>query len=114
MRHQRIIVKALVEQRVRHHQDAVIEDRMPAERDLPLGFRRGQANAGLEPLAVGVDQADQRNGYAEQAPRQPGQAVEAFFRRGIEDIQRAQRMQPKLFVGRDRGRCHRRSATGKR
>ncbi len=90
--HERVVVEALIGQRVRDRQDLVTQDRVAAKRDIARGLAHGKAQAGLEPLAIGVHQADQRDGHPEQPLGQASQPVEAFFRRRIQDIKRAQRI----------------------
>ena len=53
-----------------------------------------QAHAGLEPLAVGVDQADQRDGDAELLGGELDDAIEAFLGRRVQDEQLSQRLEP--------------------
>jgi len=64
-------------------------------------------------LAVGIDQADQGDRNIEQPTGGPYQAIESLFGRGIEQVQRSQRLQARLFVRRSFGRLHdrRRSTT---
>jgi len=59
-----------VEQRVRYDQDlGRLRDSVGAERDLARALPHRQALAGLKPLPVTVDQADQRDRHVEQRRR---------------------------------------------
>lgn len=105
-RHQRIVMESCVGQRVGHHENVVAEDRVPAKRDLARCFGHRKADAGLEPLPVLVDQADERDRHPEQSPGQAGQAVEPLFRRGIQDPERPQAVDPGVLVFRFDWRLH--------
>lgn len=85
-------MEALVHQRIGHHQDIVVEDRVRAERDVARRFIDRQPHARLEPLAVLVDEADECNRHSEDALSKPRQAIETLFSGGIEDTQRPQRV----------------------
>ncbi len=88
---ERVVGKAGIETRVVDHQAVLVLDRVGAERGHARGFVQIDPHARLEPLAVGVDQRDQRNGHTEQATGQTRDAVEPFFGRGVEQGEFVQR-----------------------
>ena len=73
--------------------------RMRAERQIAMRLRRRHAMARLEPLAVAVDQADERDRHAESVGGEAGEAVEALLGRRIEQPKPLHRLNPLLFVG---------------
>ncbi|MNK80038.1 hypothetical protein D3C87_997360 [compost metagenome] len=98
--HQRVVMEAHILAGVRHQQQAVVKNRMAAERDIPRCLADIQAHARLEPLPIGVDQRHQCNRHIEQAFRQPCQSVETFFRGGIEQLKTVQRLNARRFIRR--------------
>lgn len=58
---------------------------MAAKGNIPSGFAGIQPLAGLEPLALGIDQRDQCYLGTEYLPGQAGQAVEALLGRRIQN-----------------------------
>jgi hypothetical protein len=83
-----------------------------AERHVAGRLDGVEPEAGLEPLAVRVDQAHQRDRHAEQPAGEPCDPVEALLRRRVEHVQRMQGAQAGRFVdGNGRGR-HRISPFG--
>lgn len=62
---------------------------MAAEGHVARGLSRSQTLTGLEPLAALVDEADQRDRGVEDLLSQARDAIKAFFRLGIEDVQGA-------------------------
>lgn len=71
---------------VGHHHDFVGQDGVRAEGELTGSFAGAIAGAGLEPLAVSINQGDLGDGRAEDPLGEAGEAVEALFRLGIENI----------------------------
>jgi hypothetical protein len=65
-----------------------------------------QANPGLEPDALGVDQREDRDGDVEDALRHPGDAVEALLRVGVQEPELTQRRDTSQLVKGDRGQGH--------
>jgi len=102
--HEGIAGEARVAHRVFDHHQTLLQDGVGTEGVGAGALPEGQADAGLEPLALGVDQADQCDRHAEQARRHAGDAVESFFGGGIEDVQVAQGLQPMRFLLKQ-GRC---------
>ena len=101
---ERVVVEALVEQGVLHDEDlAGLHDGVAAERRFAVGLADVQADARLEPLAPGVDQAHQHDGHVELLGGEARHAVEALLGRGVEDQHLAQGVQPALVVGGDGG-----------
>ena len=74
---------------------------MSAERQFARGLLRLHADLGLQPLAVAIDHGDVRLRHAQHARRQGRDAIEALFRRSIEDAQSTQRLQSVRLVGWD-------------
>ncbi|MNS89239.1 hypothetical protein D3C72_1232450 [compost metagenome] len=99
-RHERVVGEARIGSGVGHHEGGVLEDRMAANRRMARNLAPRHAHAGLEPLAVGVDQADAGHRHAEDPARQPCEAVEALFGGRVQDGERAQGAQAGSFVGR--------------
>jgi len=64
----------------------------------PLDFRRIEAVMRLEPDAVAVDEADDRDGDIEKIRGQRGDAVAGGFGRGIEDLVAQHRRKARAFV----------------
>ena len=80
-----------------HDRTGRLFDSVSAEGPRARGLVDVDAAPRLEPLAVLVDQRHQGDRRVEQVARQPGQAVERFFRRGVEDTVVRQRSQPRRF-----------------
>lgn len=76
---QRIIRKAIVELGVRNHPELSLMDRMRTKRDTPRSFLDVEANARFEPLALFVDERDERDGSFTNASRKVGEIVEFLF-----------------------------------
>lgn len=102
--HQRIASKARVGGGIGHDHYAVLIDRVPAERDASAGLARRQTMARLEPLAVGIDQADQRSGRREAVGGQLYDHVELVVARCAQNVEAMQRGEPLWLVRRNRGR----------
>src|SRR5690606_33521137 len=64
------------------------------------------ADRGLEPLALGVDQADGRDRSARQGGGDAGEVVEGGLGRGIEEIQAAQDLESAGFIRMELGGGH--------
>src|ERR1700730_11316406 len=62
---ERIVGKPRVELRIFDDQWLRAEDGVRTERDVASHLALWQTDAGLEPLSVGVDQADQHDGHVE-------------------------------------------------
>ena len=90
-----------------HLEDAVLQDGMGAEGQVARRFSEArQAGAGLEPLAVDVDQADQRDRHAAHQRSGLHQSVELALGRGVKDAELIQRTKPLGFVGGNLGCRH--------
>ena len=102
--HVRVVGEARVRLRVRDLHEVRLQDGVGAEGVVARGLRRGQADPGLEPLAVRVQQAHERDGRAADGGRDARQGVEVRFGRGVEDVGVPQRLKPfALAVGPARG-----------
>ena len=101
-RHKRVVGEALVEQRIRNHQRLRQQDGVGAEGLLARCLLRLQAGARLEPLALRIDERNQRDRNIEHLRRQPRDAVEALLLRRVEQLQGLQRAQALVLVRRHR------------
>ena len=95
--HQRVLREARILRQVGHHCRAGLPHADRAEAQGQLELRDVQTDRGLEPLAVVVDQADQRDRHLAQLGRQLHQLVELGFRGGVEHGIAAQRLQALRF-----------------
>ena len=106
--HVRVVREARVRLRVRDLQEIGLEDGVGGEGLVARGLRLGQADPGLEPLPVRVQEAHERDGRSADGGRDPREGVEIGFGRGVEDLGVPQRLEPfALAVGPARG-FHRR------
>jgi hypothetical protein len=106
--------EARVERGVGHHEQIVpLLDGVGADRHVASGLAPTKANLGLEELAVGFDEADQRDrGLAHQRSR-AGDLVEGRLGRGVEHVVEVQGRQTfglatgriARFAGSGRGCC---------
>jgi len=80
----RIIAKAFVLERVWNHKDVRLQNRCRTKGDFARRFSSREAYARFKPLAVVVDQGDERNGSLTDKRSQLSQIIEGFFRIGIE------------------------------
>jgi len=101
-------VEALVGGRVGHLEGAVVlvDDGVGAERDLSVGPLQVDPDAGLEPLAVLVDEGHEGDRGLEGHRGQAGQAVEDRVGRGVEHGEGPQRDEALDLVGGHLGRPH--------
>ena len=90
--HQRVFGEARIICRVLHHQRLLAPNGVGTERGLKpqlvgvqLDVVSLQPDAGLKPLAVGPQKADQRGLRVEEVRRHVGNAVEGRLRRGVEN-----------------------------
>jgi hypothetical protein len=102
-RHQRVGPEPLVGGGVRDDEHFGLTDGVVAERVDAGRVGDGQPDAGLEPLTVSVDQADQRNRSAADARGQLGEVVEVGLGRSVENVEVAQFVQPVDLVRGERG-----------
>ncbi len=104
---QRVVGEARIGARVGHGHHIALEDGVGAERKVARRLlHAGQAEVGLEPLALVVNQADQRDRRAGDLRGQAGEAVEQRLRRRVQHGQRAQARQALNFVGGQRRGSH--------
>ena len=96
---QRIVAHPRIGQRVGDLDEIIFEDDMAAQ----AGFQRGRADPepdlGLEPLAVGIDEVDDRDRHFAQRRDERGDVVELGFPRRVEDVVAAQRGKPLCLPG---------------
>mmetsp|Transcript_59389 Transcript_59389/g.140279 ORF Transcript_59389/g.140279 Transcript_59389/m.140279 type:complete len:1259 (-) Transcript_59389:615-4391(-) len=84
---QRVVGKTRVGRGIGHLEDRVVEDGAGAQGVLARRFVHRQADLGLEPLAVGVDQAEQRDRHAADDGRGLHQGIELLLGRGVQHRQ---------------------------
>ena len=98
--HQRVVGEARIERGIAHLKQLVALDGMCAKRPVPWRLRRiRQTEPGLEPLAIVVNQADQRNRRFAQLRGGRNQRVKNVFGRAVEYLQRIQSRLPFQFIG---------------
>lgn len=94
-----VVAEAVVRPRVGHHHGFVgLQDGVRAERGIARRLRSLDAQPGLEPLAVGVDQRHRRHRRPADRGSDRDQVVEGGLRRGIQDVVTLQRAQALGFV----------------
>ena len=98
---QRIVVKTRIPGGVRHHQRFAGQDGVAAEGQVARRLFGIQADTGLEPLAVVVDQTDQHGLHPEGFPRQFHQGVQVVFGGGVDQRHVVQGLLAQGFVGRE-------------
>ena len=91
--HQRVVAEARIQQGVGHDEQVGLVDGVGAERDVARRLRHVHPDPRLEPLAVAVDEADERHRGAADLGRQQREIVEALLRFGVEDPVATQRRQ---------------------
>jgi hypothetical protein len=87
---------------VRHLQHVVVLDRVGAERLVASGLLVVDPDLGLDPLPLGVDQADHADRGAADLRGQQRDVVEVVLRRGVEHPGLAEGGQAALLVGRQK------------
>ena len=104
--HERIIREALIFRSIGHDHGRALQNRIAAEGHFPRRLRHVKAHARLEPLALGVDEADRRNGRVADGRSQPRQLVEGVFRLAVENVEVVERQQARRLVRRKGWRYH--------
>lgn len=79
-----VVDEAGVEGRVPHLEEGPVPDRVLAEGVLARRLGGVEADPGLEPLALGVDQGNGRDRRLHEPRREPGQPIEGGLRRRVE------------------------------
>ena len=104
-RDQRVVVEPRVRGGVGNDEHVRFEDRVRAERGIPPAFRPRQAHPRLEPLAVGVDKADQGDWRPTHVRGEASRVVERLLGRRVQNVQPVQAAQPprlgRGFIGPD-------------
>jgi hypothetical protein len=103
---QGIVGEARIGSGVRHDEQTALEDGVPAERHRARRLGEICADARLEPLAMLVDERQQRDRRLADERRQRRQIVERLLGRGIEDVVTAERLEAARLVGRGAGWFH--------
>ena len=113
---ERVGGEAGIPRRVRHLQEPGVADGVIAERHVARRLvDAGQSDVGLEPLALRVDQGDQRDRHVAQLRRRARDGVERRLCQRVEHAQLAQRGQAACFGhGRDLVHCTSPTAVGAR
>ena len=97
-RDERVVGEARVEVRVRNDERRVPHDAVAAEREIPGRPRLRDADARLEPLAVGVDERDERDLGPAQIGGELRHVVEGLLGGRVHDVARPQQREPLLLV----------------
>jgi hypothetical protein len=97
---ERVVGKALVFTGVPHDEHAVVEDRVRAEGDFARRLAHIEADDGLEPLPIRIDEADDRDRHVADARRERHDVVVDLLGQGVEDVVPPQRLESLLLVGR--------------
>ena len=84
-------------ERIRDQQRLAASHHLIAKGDIARRFPDLDPVRGLEPLAIGIDQADPGIGYAHDRGCNPRECVELALGLGVEHAQLAQRSQAQLF-----------------
>ncbi len=87
---------------VLHHQFMPAAHDRVAEGDIARGFLGIEADAGLEPLAVVIEQRDEADGHTDEAARHPHDAVKHRIGRRVHDRVRSQHPKALGFLRRRR------------
>src|SRR5258708_18096049 len=82
-----LVGKARIAPQVRHKRDAVAADGVVAQRHLARHLARLDAHARLEPLALAIDEADQRDRHAEEQRGAGYHPVARWLRLPVEYVQ---------------------------
>ena len=99
---QAVVDEARVARGIRHFKNALFKDGMRAKGQFAGGFSEiWKAYVRLEPLAVGVDQADQRNRHPAYQCSGLRKGIKFVFRWRIENAQVGQGAKSRSFVGGD-------------
>ena len=99
---ERIVGEPRVLPQVGDHQKAVLENGVPAERDIPGCPLYVGAEPGLKPLPLTIHEGDERHRDTEVGGGRPRHTVEVDLRRRRQEIEVVQCSDACLVVGRDR------------
>ena len=110
--HKGIVAEPLIERCVKDNQRFVFHDRVGAECLIARCLFGVEPVGRFEPLVILVDQRDQRDGDAEQPGGEPGQGIERFFFRGVQNSVRTERCDPFVVIGRNWNHGGRASVAG--
>lgn len=94
-----IVVEARVCGGIGNQHRLIVEDGVAAEGDIAGRFSNVEADGRFEPLPIEIDEGDGGDWHAEEAFGHAREAVEAFFRLGIEEIKKPKRGEPVAFIG---------------
>lgn len=107
LHHEGIVDEAGVVGGVGNDHGIIAVDGVPAERHVPRCLGCFETLAGLEPLTVLIDEADQRDQRVEETLGHPGDPVEALFGWRVEKTESMERAQATQFVWQRRRFDHR-------
>jgi hypothetical protein len=99
-RHQRIVRKSRITLGIGDNEEFLLQNCVGAKGHIERRFCGLDSDARLEPLAVGVDQADQGDGRAANGRGQPREVIEALFRERVQQFALSQRFQSLRFMRR--------------
>ena len=113
-RAKRVVDGARIVLRVGDFQNVVAQKRMGADGFRQRGLAPVDPGRGLEPLPVGIDEADQRDGHVADRARKMRNLVIFRFGIGIEDLVGPKRRKPGGVVGMLGGKRHHESLERRR
>ena len=97
--HDRTVGEPRISGGVLHHElPRRLEDGVPAERHRARRLAAVESDAGLEPLAIGVDQAHDRHRHAERPRRESDDPVEALLGTAVEQRRAIERVEARALV----------------
>ena len=103
---ERIVGKPFVSACVLHHEQFPLQNGVRTKRRVARRLGQLRAVMRLEPLAMFVEQDDERDARATEVGGETGQIVEGRFGFRVEDVIAAQRGQALRFIGRERCGFH--------
>ncbi|BED29285.1 hypothetical protein VEE47_45140 (plasmid) [Escherichia coli] len=103
---QGIVTEPLISSCVVNNEGPLLQNGMPAERDVTRGFAHADALAGEEPLALAIQQAYQGHRDLKGFTGQPRQAFKTLIVTGIKKAGNIQGLQPLFFILRYTGCLH--------
>jgi hypothetical protein len=102
--YERVGSESMVLECIRDDQSQLLADGVSAKCELAGCFANAQPHSRLKPLAVFVNEGDERNWHITNEPGEPGEIVEVVFWWGIEDAGAMKRMKADVLI------CGKRSA----
>jgi hypothetical protein len=103
---ERIVDEAFINVSVRHDEQTSLKNAVPAEGDVAWCLLRGHSHPRLEPLALLIDERDQRHRGLAEVRHQGGQLIELRFRVRVEPVVLSERHQALCLVVRSTRSFH--------